>query len=346
MTGAVTLKLGDKVRRLACSTQTGTVVGVMPDQNGRPFYTVDLRDPTETVERPAGCFELLERPADLTNDAPRRCSYRTLDGDGSIRQCVHQQGHSCKCEPTPRGKTDGECRECGHEYGLHFGYCDQYTEHCPDAPRRRTEPAITVPPVYRWEDVRIGDVICDDEPESDGNMRVTRIVNDCVTVEVLRRPGVEQRWHRSLWEKASCVTLVARQHDPRPLWLPHQVESILQHGSAAYACMAADCDQVRELLAVEEAKAEMEAWRLSNADWLDHYCDSDATGDLARQGIEYREQFVARWESWLAALTPPAEGATLGDWAAAQPDPPMKWSREYMQHLYDKLAKGEVVGGV
>lgn len=184
-----------------------------------------------------------------------------------------------------------------------------------DAPRRRTEPAITVPPFYfipiAWQRIDHGHYI--EWRSTDGTSAYQ----------------VGGSWHSVPPE--------------RHVWSSAEVESAKAHGSAAYACMAADCDQVRELLAVEEAKAEMEAWRLRNAEWLDWLRDSDHDGMNTRAVAAFADEERA----WLDALTPPHDGETLGDWVARMPPrfPGPFEGREYMQHLYDKLGKGEVVGG-
>lgn len=128
-------------------------------------------------------------------------------------------------------------------------------------------------------------------------------------------------------------------------WTPSEVERCKDHGVAGYACMAADCDQVRELLAVEEAKAEMEAWRLNNAEWLDWMTDSDGAGMLCEEAKHDHAEQLDHRDRWLRDLTPPQPFDGLGDWWARQePGPLRTQTKEYMQYLFDKLSKGEVFG--
>lgn len=215
----------------------------------------------------------------------------------------------------------------------------QWDEHgmTNDAPRRRTERAITVPPVdidgpmIEEYGLDVGDSV------AWGGHFFT--VTDVCAYGVLVTGGDGLDYiHRSQFNGGRAVKV-----PPKTAFTPTEVEAAKTHGSALYEQAALDCDQARELLAVEEAKAEMEAWRLNNAEWLDWLRDSDHDGMNARAVAAFADEERA----WLDTLTPPREGETLGDWVARMParTPGPFEGREYMQHLFDKLSRNEVVGG-
>jgi hypothetical protein len=163
------------------------------------------------------------------------------------------------------------------------------------APRRRTEPAITVPPTrapsaYGFDMACVGDRIrfwLDDGTMSSeviecfkGDVALTRSLDS-------RRAA---RVHRSLFDAQSVYLLGTA---PVEAFAPSEVEQCKLHGAGAYESMAADIAQVREL-----ARA---AWVRSLPVWQ----PDETCGDYAhRAGIlppkpGKREQ----WEDsvWLAA---------------------------------------------
>lgn len=293
------------------------------------------------------------KPADLTNDAPRRrtepaaapVETRYPADDYEHGRIVVAEGECRRYMIDSEGKAwreDG-VRPWHPIVELPFGVARML--------RRRTEPAITVPPLgeLAWVDPLPGMYV--QWKLSNGKVEHGRIVSvedGCFTTDF------GQRVHQSMWRHVEVID------DPEHIdgvtytvsaieaFTPTEVEAAKTHGSAAYACMAADIAQARELLAVEEAKAEMEAWRLRNGEWLEYVTDSDGAGEQEQLNRDALEAERVRHEAWLRGLEPPKPGETLGDFAQrAGID---SWyvhsigGRVHLQWLMDRLARGEVLG--
>jgi hypothetical protein len=207
-----------------------------------------------------------------------------------------------------------------------------------DAPHRRTEPAITVPPFERddvvtW-DGRFDGRVCAVYPQSVHG-------GGFLHIEITRSNDERMK----VGQHTTIALSYAKKVDPGELvynlhFEHEEVQACKDHGEWMYMRTLSDVLQVRELLAVEEAKVEMEAWRLSNGEWLEWQTSGDSAAlldaDLNADMDEQREVESA----WLRSLTPPQEHESLGDWAGRQPQRPFgRGCRAYMQHLYDRLAR-------
>lgn len=115
---------------------------------------------------------------------------------------------------------------------------DLYTEFC----RLIPEPPKVEPPRYRWEDVRVGDVVLDTQAEQTHgreHMRVRRVDGGTAELYVIDAPWKEHRYHRSVWDAgARCMILIHRETAPLIAALEEQATT-----HAAGLVRARDCKE-------------------------------------------------------------------------------------------------------
>lgn len=185
---------------------------------------------------------------------------------------------------------------------------DQCSDLTNDAPRRRTEPAITVTaegPAYKPKAFGVGDrVHYYGDPkwlgtvvalDSDGDPKVKWDRDQCCTYGYYAERLTEHIEGRTF--TVSAITA----------FTPTEAEACRSFGAAAYACMAADVEQVKSLA--------RELWWRS----LSPPEPSETPGDFAARN----------------SIKPPKPGRR-GRWALGVVEAMI---------MSSKLAKGEVVGG-
>lgn len=139
---------------------------------------------------------------------------------------VCRMGGTCETVPD----SAGYCINCGEHWSvkpvtISIGSVDDPETHPGFIPQLTIEATTgnvselrTAERPYRWEDVRVGDVIRDlQEQDREGDLRVRELDGDTADLYVIDAPWRTRRYHRSLWENVStpCIMLVSRKGTPR-----------------------------------------------------------------------------------------------------------------------------------
>lgn len=177
--------------------------------------------------------------------------------------------------------------------------------------RKVPKPVTADVPRYRWEDIRVGDVIRDPGADwRDETCIITGIIEDSTAVlESTERPWRRHYYHRSCWDAALWQPIVlVRRAAERAAFTPSEVERAKDHGSERYAEQARLCDEARL------AEAEREYERVMGPIW-GYTTQGDIDGEVSEcTRRDSAEIAAARWET-RRNFKRPFPGETPGDWA-------------------------------
>jgi hypothetical protein len=187
-------------------------------------------------------------------------------------------------------------------------------------PRRRTEPAITVPRESQWDSsnhhhqYKTGDIV---EYDTGGRMMsLTVSIVDHEGVYGLRQDGAAVY----AYVVANRVRLSTCEHIPSrtftvsavEAFTPAAIEAIVTFGSDRYASQAMVCDEARVVAtAAREREAEETSKREYVANGNDPVTAWDFLGSEGGDGAEY----AAQYREWKRNLPKPLPHETPGDWA-------------------------------